>query len=344
EIYDFIGKDEEAIDIYYDQYLRDTTVLDPIVKLANIFRKSREYSPAIHYYQKAVASDPENFYYHKQLAFCYDKINIPVGAIYSYKRAIMLNPHDAFLYIQLANIFNTERMFVDAIETCSQGLTIHKQNNQLLKIKAYAHYLNRDFDSSIVRFNKLLEVGDSSFFNLKYRGLTLFEKKEFVRAIEDLSSAYDIDRNDAELCFFLGSALGRSHGNDDGMDYLNKSLRILSPSHNELSNIYSEMANIFLNQEKYETSLEYLKLAYKADATPLLSFKLGQLYDYYLDNKRLAIDCYDGYLTMTNVPDSTQGTNNLTNSFIADPRVIENANERIRILKEKLFFESAKKE
>ena len=121
-------------------------------------------------------------------------------------------------------------------------------------------------------------------------------------------------------------------------------MNILTPEPNEISNIYSEMAHIYLNQDKYKLSLQYLKLAYKKEATPLLSFKMGQLYDYYLDNKKLAIDCYEGYITMANVPDSTQGANNLTKSFIADPRVIENANERIRILKEKLFFESAKKE
>jgi len=167
EAYDFVGRDEDAINIYYDQYLRDTTALEPAVNLANIFRKKREYASAIHYYQKAVAADPANFYYHKQLAFCFDKINVPIGAILTYKTAIMLNEYDVSLYIQLANILNTERAFLDAITTCNQGLEKHPQNNQLLKIKAYAQYLSRDFDSSIVYFNKLLQAGDTSFFNLK---------------------------------------------------------------------------------------------------------------------------------------------------------------------------------
>lgn len=163
QTYDFIGKDEDAINIYYDQYLRDTTLLDPIINLAKIFRKNKEYASAIHYYQKAVAIDPTNFYYHKQLAFCYNKINIPVGAIYSYQTALILNPYDASMYIQLANILNTERAFKDAIETCNQGLKIYEDNHQMLKIRSYAYYLNREFDSSIIGFNKLLELGDSSY-------------------------------------------------------------------------------------------------------------------------------------------------------------------------------------
>ena len=305
--YDIIGKDEDAIQIYYDQFLRDTNKIEPIVNLANIFRKTREYVSAIHYYQRASVIDPENFYYHKQQGFCDSKINMLVPAIYAYEMAIMLNPYDLGVYRQLANLYNSEKYFTEAIKTCNKGLISYPKDTQLKKIKAYANYLRRDFDSSIVGFNKLLEMGDTSYFNLKYRGLANFEKKNFEEAIIDLKLAFEFNDKDAEACFFLGSALGRTGKNEKGMDFLNRSIKIISPSPNELSNIYSEMAHVYLNQKKYELSLEHLKLAYRNGAKPILSFKMGQLYDYYLDNKELAIDCYEGYLTMTNIPDSTQG-------------------------------------
>ncbi len=344
EVYDFIGKDEDAINIYYKQYLRDTMSLEPIVNLANIFRKKKEYTPAIHYYQKATAIDFTNFYYYKQLAFCTARINIPLPAIYAYKTAISLNPYDIGCYIQLANLYNSERCFLEAIKTCKLGLEKSK-NTQLKKILAYSYYLNRDFDSSIVGFNKLLEMGDTSYFNLKYRGLVHFEKKEFEKATIDLKFAYEFNDKDAETCFFLGSALGRSGENKEGIHFLYNAMQILTPAPNEISNIYSEMAYIYLNQDKYQLSLQYLKLAYKSDATPLLSFKMGQLYDYYLDNKKLAINYYEGYLTMANDPDTLiHKSIIIENSFTQDPKIIENAKERIKILKEELFFESAKKE
>jgi len=338
--YDIIGKDENAIQIYYNQYLRDTNNIGPIVNLANVFRKSREYGSAIHYYQKATFIDPENFYYYKQQGYCASKINMNVPAMYAYESAIMFNPYDLGTYQQLANLYNSERYFNDAISTCNKGLRKYQDDTKLLKIKAYANYLNRDFDSSIVQFNYLLEQGDTTYFNLKYRGFSYFEKKEFVNAIQDLAYAFEIDGDDPELSFYLGSALARSNQNKEGIDYLNKSLKLLSPSPSELSNIYSEMANAYLNQKRYKESLGQLKLAYRNDAKPILSFKMGQLYDYYLDNKKLAIDCYEGYLTMSNDSDSIQGEGKLINSFKADSAVVENANERIRILKEELFFES----
>jgi len=340
ETYGLIGKDESAIQIYYNQYLRDTNNIGPIVNLANVFRKSREYGSAIHYYQKATFIDPENFYYYKQQGYCASKINMNVPAMYAYESAIMFNPYDLGTYQQLANLYNSERYFTDAISTCNKGLKNYPDDIQLLKIKAYANYLKRDFDSSIVQFNYLLENGDTTYFNLKYRGFSYFEKKEFVNAIQDLVYANEINSDDPELCFYLGSALSRSNQNKEGIDYLNKSLKLLSPSPNELSNIYSEMANAYLNQKRYKESLDQLKLAYRNNAKPILSFKMGQLYDYYLDNKKLAIDCYEGYLTMSNVSDSTLGSGKLINSFKADSAVVENAKERIRIINEELFFES----
>ena len=69
---------------------------------------------------------------------------------------------------------------------------------------------------------------------------------------------------------------------------------------------------------------------------------MGQLYDYYLNNKKLAVNCYEAYLTMTNELDTTRQTSKLIDSFVADPRVAENAKERIRVLNEDMFFESAK--
>lgn len=339
--YDFIGKDESAIQIYYSQYLRDTTKIEPIVNLANNFRKSREYGSAIHYYQKASGIDPENFYYYKQQAYCTNKINLPQPAIYVYEIAIMLNPFDLGMYYQLANLQNSERFFTGAINTCNNGLKNYPYDNQLMKTKAYAQYLNRDFDSSIVGFNRLLELGDTTYFNLKYLGFSYFEKKMYVNAIKYLEKAIELDDTDAELCFFLGSAFGRSNVSKEGILYLYKSLGLIAPSPVQLSNIYSEMAFIFRTQGKYELALDNLKLAYKSNASPILSFKMGQLYDYYLDNKKMAIDCYDGYLTMVNTTDSLS-RGNIINSFRADPKVVENAKERIKFLKEDLFFESGK--
>ncbi|MFO7830315.1 MAG: hypothetical protein R6V23_16975, partial [Bacteroidales bacterium] len=73
------------------------------------------------------------------------------------------------------------------------------------------------------------------------------------------------------------------------------------------------------------------------NSKPLLSFKMGQLYDLYLQNKKLALTYYDGYLTMMN--DSNDQNANPDSIAAYDLSIKEYVEERVRILKEALFFE-----
>lgn len=339
-----IGKREEAIQLYYNQYLRDTLNLQPIVNLANLFRKNKEHGSAVHYYRKASMIDTSNFYYYKQQGYCIDKINLPGPAISAYEYALYLNPHDLFVYQHLANIYNSERQFENAIRTSKRGLKYYPLDKQLMKIKAYAHYLNKDFDTAIVKFTELLEYGDSTAFAFKYRGLCYVEKQFYVDAIHDLKWAYEDVETDPEVCFFLGSAYARSNQLKDGLFYLNKATRLLAPPRNETANISSEIANIFIKQEKYQEAIAMLRIAYKNDSKPIYSFRMGQVYDFYLNNKKMAIDCYEGYLTMVCEPDTSYEAPSNVDSFLVNKEVVKSAKERIQALNEELFFELGKKE
>ncbi|MGE0090200.1 MAG: tetratricopeptide repeat protein [Bacteroidales bacterium] len=337
ETYESLGKDEEAIDIYYSQYLADTIDISPIINLANIFRKNREFGTAIHYYQKALEIDPNNYYYNKSIAFCFDQINMVTPAILYYQRAIEINPYDINVHIILANILNGERRFKEAIEVCKKGLEINPQEVQLKKLLAYTYYLNREFDLSIQGFNELLANSDSVFFNLKYRGLAFYESQLFDKAIIDLKEANAMNADDPEVAFYIGSALGRIGELAEGSYFLNLTIRMLAPPAKQMANIYSELSTIELKKENYMLSLDYLKMAYQAEPDPIYSFKMAQLYDQYLGDKKLAINYYDGYLTMM----KERKTENMQDSVSNSNQSVykEFALHRIKILTEELFFE-----
>lgn len=340
ETYETIGKDESAIDIYYSQYLLDTLKIAPIINLANIFRKNREFGSAIYYYQKALFIDPDNFFYNKSIAFCFHQINMITPAILYYTEAIRINPYDLNVYVNLANILNGERRFTSAIEVCKKGLEINNMDVQLKKVLAYTYYLNREFDLSIRGFDELLANHDSVFFNLKYRGLAYFENKSFENSIEDLKKANDMETQDPEVTFYLGSALGRIGDYKGGNYYMNLTKSILAPPAKEIANIYSELSSMELKKENYSGSLEYLKLAYQSQPDPLYSFRMAQLYDQFLGDKKLAINYYDGYITMIKEGKTESGQDLLLDST----QIIykDYALQRINSLTEELFFEGEK--
>ncbi|MDY6801927.1 MAG: hypothetical protein SVU94_12000 [Bacteroidota bacterium] len=339
KIFDFTGQKEKAINIYYDQYLRDTNRLAPIENLAEIFRRSGEYSPAIHYYQKAIAINSTNFNYFKQLGYCLKQINLNQPAIYSYQNALLLNPYDLVSYKRLANLQNTEKLFDQAINTCQTGLKYYPEDIMLQKLLGYGYYLNKELDTAAIIFNEVIAKGDTSFFSLKYLGLTYFEMQQFEKAADILLQSVNIIDDDAEVLFFLGSAYGRYGEYNKGELYLNRALQVMEPPAKQVASIYEEFAYLYREMGKYELSVKYLKMAYRNSANPILSFKMGQLYDLYLDDKKLAIDYYDGYLTMANVNDSVQ--TDIVPLNTDEKELKEYVKNRIRQLEEEMFFEDA---
>lgn len=341
KIYDFTGQKEKAINIYYDQYLRDTNRIEPIENLAEIFRKSGEYSPAIHYYQKAIAINHTNFNYFKQLGYCLKQINLNQPAIFYYQNALRLNPYDLVSYKRLANLQNTEKFFDQAINTCQTGLKYYPEDIMLKKLLGYGYYLNKELDTAAITFNEVIAKGDTSFFSLKYLGLTYFEMQQFEKAADILLQSVELVDDDAEVLFYLGSAYGRYGEYDKGVLYLNKALKVIEPPAKQVASICEEFAYLYREMEKYELSVEYLKMAYRNSAKPILSFKMGQIYDLYLDDKKLAIDYYDGYLTMANHNDTVQP--DIVYSNTDEKELKEYVKNRIRKLEEELFFEDANK-
>ena len=102
---------------------------------------------------------------------------------------------------------------------------------------------------------------------MKYQGLSYFEKREFDKAINNLTYAKEINAQDPETYFYLGSALGRTGEGMLGLKYLNKSQQLLEPSPKELSNIFSEIAYIYQEKKDYQLALEHLRLAYRFQNT-----------------------------------------------------------------------------
>ncbi|MEE4196467.1 MAG: tetratricopeptide repeat protein [Bacteroidales bacterium] len=342
KIYDFTGQKEKAIQIYYDQFLRDTNRIEPIENLADLFRRNGEYSPAVHYYQKAIAIDGSRFNYYKQLGYCLNQLNLSQPAIYYYQHALRLNPYDLNMYKRLANLQNGEMFFDEAIQTCLHGLEQYPDDVQLMKLLGYSYYLNKDMDTAVSVFHEIIALGDTSFFNLKYLGLAYFELQNFSKATQILLQSVQKVDDDPEVLFFLGSACGRSGAYEEGVKFLNRSLKVLKPPAKQVASIYEELARIYVDLEKYDLSLDYLKLAYRNHAKPILSFKMGQIYDRYTNDKKQAINYYDGYLTMTNHEDTVD--RELVFPDTHEKGLKEYVKERIRTLEEELFFEDAGKE
>ncbi|MGM0550083.1 MAG: tetratricopeptide repeat protein, partial [Bacteroidota bacterium] len=290
------GKPEEAIGIYQEYLLREPLKVIYAGELAGLYLKQRSYPQALELYDTLLTIEPGNYYFHKQAAFCHERLQHPKPAQRHYKKAIALYPDDLQLYIRLANNYIRERGFEQAQFVARKGLEQDPQNVALQKILAYSLYLNRQFNASITQFGRVLSLGDTSQFTRKYFGLTLYQAQRYDTAAHWLNEAALWKGDDFEAVFFAGSALVRSGQTGSGIMWLWQALQMITPPNKEVAEIYSEIAEGYIHSENYQQAAHYYKQAYGKNSKAIYSFKLAVLYDKHLENPKLARSYYDGYL------------------------------------------------
>lgn len=330
------GNWKSAVQIYQKQLLRDGLHSQYAGELAKVYLSQKMYGQALELYDTLVAVDSMNYFFLKQAGYCNQKTGKPNRAIELYRKALNVNPQDMKLYSNLGNIYIKKRSFEEAIRISNEGLIQDSTDIGLRKIKAYAYYLNTDFELSISEFTRVLEMKDSSFFTKKYLGLAFYENQLYDTASHWLIEAFIHNSNDPELTFFAGSSLIRSGEPYRGISFMFTTLNLLNPPNKELADIYNEIAEAYIVKEQYENAVKYLRMAYKKDTRAIFSFKLGNIYDRYLHDKEMAINYYEGYLEIRAAEGDDKYDNTASWTNMSLPQI---ASKRIKVLKENMFFE-----
>ena len=148
--------------------------------------------------------------------------------------------------------------------------------------------------------------------------------------------AFRLDSTDAEVAYFLGSSLRWSKHEEEGIYYFKKSIELRQPDLRELKNVYIQMAELLKVLHRFDEALESYNLAYECDPTDnTIWFKIAQVHDHNLNQKKVAIEYYEKYL------DEGQTDQQLFNAEEGTSSPLEqHVKERIDKLKEDLFFEN----
>jgi tetratricopeptide (TPR) repeat protein len=225
--------------------------------------------------------------------------------------------------------------YANGLVLANEGLAIDSLNIELRKHRAYLFYLTEQYDQALEDFNQVMVAGDSSKFTCKYYGLCFFEEKSFWDARKHLLMAYEKDTLDAETTFFLGLSYRWSQEEEEGVKYLNKTLELLQPDPRQMSRIYIELAGVYQVLHQFDMTIEsYNKVLEYSDHKDLIYFRLGQVYEENLHNKKLAIEYYQKYIDLRTADHQLYNSSTET----MEP-LLDQVQSRINRLKEELFFE-----
>lgn len=99
-----------------------------------------------------------------------------------------------------------------------QGLEVNPNQVTLLSILAQAYYYGKDYEKAVSRFEKLVELGQSSEFIHSKLGTAYFQLSKLEKAIENFNAALDYNEDNYATHYSLGKlyALTGEYENSEG--------------------------------------------------------------------------------------------------------------------------------
>lgn len=336
---------DEAYKIYFDLSRKDTSSIQIKIQLAKLSQKLDKNDLAIDLYKELIAYDSLNSYFYKQLGLCYLKLN-DTSALRILEQAVQLNPGDLSLAIKLANKYNDKKYYFNALAVLDFVTPYNKDKFQLYKAKAYTLFLIKENKRAAKNFNKVLQLGDTTRFTLKYLGYAYFEMGNYEDAYKTLKEVFKYDTTDTRVYFHLSIAARKLYKIDESVLFMKKSFKYLLPNKRTMALYYNQAAENYITygarmkikgdfeseRQSYYSAIQNFEFAFQADSIDKRSlYLIATTYDNYLNERTKALAYYLEYKkTLKRYPEETDQQYTLRTQHTLS---------RIQKIREELHFE-----
>ena len=295
-------------------------------------------------------NDTTNWLVYKNMGDCYLRLDSLWQTWASYSYALQIYPYNKNLWGTLTRIMAINNRNEEAIKIGTKAVTIDSTNVEAWKYLGIACYKNGDSRQTYRALGKALALGDSSYTTISHYGVinnrlaqnnkNYYNPKYFRDAEKYLEKAHEMDPNDVNIMNYLADTYGFTGKAQKGLDIIDE-INTMIASYDTIGmkanirrghllrrlNRNIEAANVFITATKIFP--KDLRNYYEAG----ISYDRAQ-------NKKLAIDWYTRYLEKI---DPAWATKKWTEQELTDYEFVSTAINRIRQLREDLFFEEGEK-
>lgn len=266
------------------------------------------------------------------------------SALHYYQKVVEKEPQDYMAVSKLASLHISLNAAKSAITVTEKYREKDTTNIYVNRQNAQAYCLTKEYDKAIERYEYLVARGDSTRMTTYYLGMSYYAVEDFYGAHDFLSIAYKYDPKNINILYYLGRACAKTSWKKEGVAMLNEAINLSIPADSTMINLYNGLADCCHLAGMYKEQVEAYKEVYKHNPRKnRMLYTIGSAYqDYLLDNKNA-----EKYLEMFlktrpkaegEVPKMEKGTlvlNEMT-YYTAAERRLEN------IRKEKFFKEGQK--
>jgi tetratricopeptide (TPR) repeat protein len=310
---------------------KDSNDVSSWLKLADIASFRQQYDQAVEALNQVLYIDSLNLSSLMMMGDILNRHNSSGAWIY-YDRAYRLYPENQKAAFALGNWYIQSKQVRKTIPICKDMLVLDTTSIKFSKLLAYAYYKAGSPGQAVQYFEYANQLGDSTVFTFKFRGISHYLRLDFASAIHTLQIATDKDSLDAEVHFFLGASLATTTEKAEAMIHLNTSLKLMQPDSSIVSRIYSEQGNIKRLEMEYEEAYSYYEMAWETDTTNAMSlYFMASILDNSMHKSKEALVDYQRYIDALDLlPEKKESNQGTSVRAIVEDRIIT--------LKEELFF------
>jgi tetratricopeptide (TPR) repeat protein len=165
---------------------------------------------------------------------------------------------------------------------------------------ADAYFMNRQFDNAVRMYERLLQLGDSTFNTLYSAGLSYSMIKELDRAYPYLRNAFFLSQMQHANCAWrLGVVCVDTKRYEEGVRYLELATQLLLPDTTTMKAITLSKGEAYYLTEHYDKAVEAWKEHLAYNPTSIATYyNIANTYALLLEDKEQAKSYYQQFLDL----------------------------------------------
>lgn len=252
---------------------------DVLTFRAGVYSKMRDYKSALNDYARAEALKPNDETIRKHRVLTYLKIGKPEKALEILSQ-YPASPDDVESPILSARAYMLSNNFEKAGSILNQIQNKWPNNAQCRLLYGIINYRKGDIDAALANLNAALELDPNLVEAYKERARTLLELKEYVRAVNDLTSAAEIDPADEEIFALLGEAQYHRRMFDAAAVDFSRALETT----NDDPRLLYDRALVYLRQAEFRKSFEDLNKVCTLNPDSARAFSMRGVARFFLED------------------------------------------------------------
>ena len=268
-------------------------------KLADCYYKRGNYLQC----SELLKNTPEDSLSHdafRQLAYSYQNQGDNGSYVYWTGRLVEHFPMDGEMVAGLTLGLSRDNQAWKGIECGLEYFQKDSTNILVNRAIADAYFMDRQFDNAVRMYERLLQLGDSTFNTLYSAGLSYSMIKELDRAYPYLRNAFFLSQMQHANCAWrLGVVCVDTKRYEEGVRYLELATQLLLPDTTTMKAITLSKGEAYYLTEHYDKAVDAWKehLAYNPSSIATY-YNIASAYYYYLPNGQLAKTYYEKFLNL----------------------------------------------